>query len=262
MRDDPGIVGLVVDRITRGPLQGAAVTLRPLSEDTVALPPDTLPALPPVLTDPSGRFVFQGIADGRYRIEVERIGYRTVAESIDYRAALGKRVDVGMVQEAVELEPLLVVADARSFHLDATGFYDRRRRGLGRFVTRDELLAATTLRVSDVFRTMPGVGMGGGRPGSGEQVVVLRNGCRADVYVDGVHLAPPAPIDALLTPHDVDALEIYHASEVPPAFRTTGCGAVVIWTHVPDPGSVGNPFSWKRVLAAVSFVGAAILLTR
>lgn len=104
--------------------------------------------------------------------------------------------------------------------------------------------------------------MSGRGSAPGEEVVRLRGGCLADVYVDGVRLSPPAPVDALLAPTDLDALEVYHASELPAGFRTTTCGAVMAWTHVPNPGSVGDPFTWRKVLAAASFLGLALLLTR
>lgn len=255
-RSGPGIGGVVVDRVTGQPLEGAAVAVELLAGDA-----DTLAAPAPVVTDPSGRFVVDQIADGRYRIEVDRIGYRTMTDSMDYQAALGLRIDVQMVEEAVELEPLLVVAEARSLHLESAGFYDRRRRGLGRFVTREEVLADHALRISDLLRTMPGVRMRGAGA-LREEVVVLRGGCVADIYVDGVRLAPPAPVDALLQPTDLDALEVYHASEVPARFRTTSCGAVVFWTHAPNPGTMANPFTWRKVLAVAGFVGLALFLTR
>lgn len=255
-RAGPGIVGVVVDRVTGRPLEGAAVAVELLTEGA-----DTLATPAPFVTDPSGQFVFEGIADGRYHIEVDRLGYRTMADSVDYQAVLGLRIDVQMVEEAVELEPILVVVEARSLRLESAGFYDRRRRGIGRFVTREEVLEDNALRISDVLRTMPGVRM---RRGGAfrEEVVVLRGGCRADVYVDGVHLAPPAPVDALLAPTDLDGLEVYHASELPAGFRTTTCGAVVFWTHTPNPGTVAEPFTWGRVLAAAGFLGLALFLTR
>lgn len=256
-RSGPGIVGVVVDRVTDRPLEAAAVALELLTEGG-----DTLPAPVPVVTDAAGRFVFEGIADGRYRIEIDLIGYRTMVDSVDYRAALGLRMDVQMVEDAVELEPLFVVAEARSLHLESTGFYDRRWRGIGRFLVREELLAGSALRITDVLRTLPGVRLRRGGSGPLEDVVVLRGGCLADVYVDGVPLAPPVPVDALLSPTDLDGLEVYHASELPAGFRTTRCGAVVLWTHAPNPGTVGDPFTWRRALVVATFVGLALFLTR
>lgn len=257
---EPGLVeGVVIDRETRLPVEGVAVLLEPTDDSTGT---SVLPTPAPVLTDQSGRFRFRGLTDGRYRLEVERIGYRPASGSLDLRATVGARVDVEMVSEAVELEPLFVVAEAGSLYLDNAGFYDRARRGIGRFVTRNEILDRNALYLTDVFRTMPGVRVWRGAGVGSDSRVLLRSGCVADVYVDGVRLLPPVSIDALVQPTDVEAVEVYQESEVPAAFRTTTCGAVVIWTHVPNPGLPGNPLTWKRVLAVVGFAAFAIVITR
>ena len=255
---DPGlVVGLVVDRESGEPLEGVAITVRTTVDDP------NPPAVPgPVLTDDSGRFMIRGLVDGRYSIAVERIGYQDVASSLVYRSDLGVRIDVEMVQEAVELEPLLVVAQGGSHYLENAGFYDRTRRGIGRFVTRDEILARNLFQMSDVFTGMAGVRVTrGGRPGS-EGVVLLRGGCMADVYVDGLRLLPPVSVDNLVQPLDVEAVEVYSGPEIPAAYRTTSCGAVLIWTRVPNPGVPGSPLTWRRVLVVAGFAAFAFVITR
>lgn len=255
-RDAPGIVGVVVDRETRQPIEGVAVTLRPMDGAPGLAPP------PVLFTDAAGRFLLGELESGRYDIAIERIGYQPVVDSIAYRSELGLRIDVEMVSDAVEMDPLLVMAEARSRNLDANGFYERRRRGIGRFVSRDEIQERSAMRVSDIFRGMAGVRMSSGGRVSGQGgVPLLRGGCRADVYLDGVRTIPPFPVDALLHPDDLDAVEVYHGSELPAQFGTTSCGAVVIWTHVPNPRT-GQPFSWKRLGIVVGFIAAALLLTR
>lgn len=255
-RDAPGVLGAVVDRETRQPIEGVAVTLRPMDDEPGLVAPQ------PVLTDARGRFVVGEMASGRYRIAIERIGYRSIVDSVAFHTDIGLRIDVEMVPDAVEMDPLLVVAEARSRNLEANGFYERRRRGIGRFVSREQIEAGSIMRVSDVFRRMAGVRMSSGGRISGQGgVVLLRGGCRADVYVDGVRTIPPFPVDALLHPNDLDAVEVYHGSELPARFGTTSCGAVVIWTHVPNPRT-GQPFSWKRLGFVAAFIAAAFLLTR
>ena len=198
----PGIVGTVVDRATRLPLEGVLVRLD----------------------------------------------------------AVGEGVEITeMAAEAVELDPLLVVTEARSRNLDAAGFYDRRARGVGRFVSRDDITSSNALRASDLFRTMPGVRMSSSGRFGEDGVVLLRGGCVADVFLDGVRTNSPFPMDALVGPMDLDGVEIYHGSEVPPRFGPSQCGAVVIWTHLPNPGT-GRAFSWKKFLAALGVMGLSVLL--
>jgi len=249
-RDEPGLRGTVVDRETRRPLEGAVVTL--------TLPEGEAPVRS-TLSDAQGRFAFTGIDDGAYQIGLQRVGYRPAEEPVGYRAAMGLRVEVEMVGQAVELEPLFVVTEARSRVLEANGFYERRRRGLGRFVSRDE--ATHALRVSDIFRTMPGVRMSVTDRFGQDGVVLLRNGCVADVYLDGARTTSPFPVDMVLAPGDLAAVEVYHGSEVPPRFGSAGCGVVVFWTHLPNPGS-GEPWSWTKLMVALGVFGGSFLLFR
>jgi len=253
---DPAVLGVVVDRETRQAIEGVAVTMHPASDGV-----DTLAPLPPDLTDADGRFGFTGLDDGLYRIVLVRIGYRTVVDSVSFRADMGLRVEVEMARHALELDPVLVVTEARSRDLQANGFYERRERGIGRFVSRGETVLRDAFLASDVFRYMPGVRMSStGRPGN-RGVVLLRGGCVADVYLDGVRTLRPFELDALVRPGDLEAIEIYHGSEVPARFASTGCGAVVLWTRTPNPTS-GKSMSWKKVLTVAGLIGTSILLTR
>lgn len=252
-RDGVGIRGVVLDRETREPLEGAGVTLEPVGEHAEGQVPRS------VLTDPEGRFVLGGLQDGSYRIAIERLGYGTVSDSLTYRSAAGLRIEVEMVAEAVELEPLLVVTEARSRVLLGNGFYERRRRGIGRFLTREEDAVHTALRASDLFRGIAGVRMSSVDRFGQDGVVLFRNGCVADVYLDGVRTSSPFPMDALVSPGDLEAVEVYRGAELPSRFGTTSCGAVLIWTHVPNPGT-GEPFSWTKLLVAVGVFGVSFLL--
>jgi hypothetical protein len=249
-----GIRGVVVDRESGHPIEGVAVTVRRVGDGTEVRPVT-------VLTDASGRFGFGGLESGRYGIEIERIGYQPILSSVDFRADFGLAVDVELVQEAVELEPLIVAAEARSRNLDANGFYDRQSGGIGRFLTREEIQARNELRVSSVLRTIGGVRMSSGGP-RGQGLILLRHGCVPDVYLDGVRTMQPFPVDDLLQTNDVDGVEVYQASEVPARFGNTNCGAVVIWTHVPNRGARGSPFTLGRALTVIGFTALALFFTR
>ena len=80
----------------------------------------------------------------------------------------------------------------------------------------------------------------------------------ADVYVDGGRMIRPFSVDFSLRPDDVEAIEVYHASEMPAEFGTTTCGAVMIWTRVPNRGT-GTQFSWVPVLSALSLLVLALM---
>ena len=250
--ETPGIEGRVIDRSSRLPLSEVAVILEALDESTPGFRVLT------VLTNPDGRFSFGVPPAGRFAIRVERLGYRTVRDSVTHRPELGLRMQVELAEQAVELEPLLVITEARSRALQANGFYNRQRRGLGYAVTRDEAALQRAMRTSDAFRMMPGVQVRPGGMGVGRGIVRLRGGCLADVYLDGTRTVSPFPVDDVLQPNDIEAIEIYRASEVPPQFGHSNCGVVLIWTYVPPAGAEGS-WSWTKFFAAVGLFGMTLL---
>ena len=261
--DTLGVLGTVVDRDTQNPLEGVAVTMTPLADSTGARPAGPTPAT--VLTGADGRFVFEQLDNGHYRITMERLGYGALADSVAFDAAFGLRIQAAMVPEALELEPLFAVVEARSRSLEANGFYQRRARGIGWFIARDEIQEGRYQRVSDVLRMVPGVRISTAspRPLAPDGVVLLRGGCVADVYVDGVRTVRPFPVDLMLNPDDLDAVEVYHNAEMSARFGTSTCGAVMIWTHVPNPRPGGShPFTVKRTLVVLGFIGAVWLIAR
>jgi hypothetical protein len=68
-------------------------------------------------------------------------------------------------------------------------------------------------------------------------------------------------IDQILSPYEVEAVEVYRrAGEVPAQFGPESCGAIVIWTRQRPPGAMQRT-SWKRLLVAAGIV-AGILLAR
>lgn len=251
----PGVVGKVADGETRQPLEGVTVTLR-WEVDTLARRVETWGAT----TDARGRFAFRGLPDGRYRLELARSGYGSLVDTVSFRGSLGLRIEAELVPEAVEMEPLLAVVEARSRRLEASGFYERRDRGFGQFVARDEIEDRDPGRVTDLLATMRGVRLGL-TPGPGDdRALSMRGGCVPEIFLDGVRTMRPFSLDASLHPDDVAGIEVYHSAELPVQYRVSGCGAVLVWTHVPNPDESGDSWSWGRILPFVGVVGAAFLL--
>ena len=90
----------------------------------------------------------------------------------------------------------------------------------------------------------------------------MRGGCRPDLVLDGMPLGPVEglAIDDYMTPNEIEAIEVYHGIEAPIRFGNSPCGAVVIWTRVPEPVRGGGSF-WKKFLVAGGFMVIALLLT-
>ena len=90
----------------------------------------------------------------------------------------------------------------------------------------------------------------------------MRGGCRPDLVLDGMPLRPVEglAIDDYMTPNEIEAIEVYHGIETPIRFGNNPCGAVVIWTRVPEPVRGSGSF-WKKFLVAGVFMTIALLLT-
>jgi hypothetical protein len=87
------VFGIVAERGTGNPIQAAAVRLISAGNEQAL----------ERLTDASGRFSIPSVPAGRYRLRVERFGYKTVEQAIELRTDSDVRVE--LVVEAVELEP-------------------------------------------------------------------------------------------------------------------------------------------------------------
>lgn len=250
--DQEGVVvrGRVTDLTTQRPIPSVGVRLLDLNADRRLAWEG--------MSDSTG--VFQGprLPPSTYGIEVEALGYSTLSHEMDISgygvADLG--IELGPV--ALELEPLVVVTRRRS-RLEVAGFFQRRNRGFGHSLTREEIEARRPTFVSDLVRTMPGVTIAPSMMGGGG-ILRMRGGCVPDVVLDGVRLSSPVVLDQLLTVEDLEGIEVYSGSTSPVEYSHSSCGTVLAWTR--DPGRAGgSPWSWKRAGAAAGFILLGFLLT-
>lgn len=222
-----GIRGRVLDAETGQPVAGATVEVLDAGEV----------ALRRVVTDTAGGFSLRVAETGRYHLRSERIGYETVTSPpIDMVAGDTLVVELRMATEAVVLAPLTITASSRRSPWDRTldEFYERQRRGWGRFIGPAEIERLRPVTVTQLLHGYPGIRI---RYGRGMQSTVLmrtgRGNCAPTIYVDG-HRMPGNDIDQWVTGSAVRAVEVYsRAMEVPGEFasvRNWNCGAIVIWT--------------------------------
>ncbi|HEX8696275.1 MAG TPA: TonB-dependent receptor plug domain-containing protein [Longimicrobium sp.] len=124
-------------------------------------------------------------------------------------------------------------------------FYERKERGRGAFLTRDELDRRKPRRLVDAFRDIPGIRV---VPTSRGEILQVngttpfmyttgdarRGECPVQYYLDGMSWEPDLPgvISNDIRPDEVEGIEVYRRlSEVPTEFRRPGseCGVVLIW---------------------------------
>jgi hypothetical protein len=116
-------------------------------------------------------------------------------------------------------------------------FWERRARGFGKFVTRDEIEKKGASRFVDVVRSVSGLSIMTYR---GRQEIRFRGAaigsanCPPQYWVDGIPLERGSAEE--FTPENVEAIELYASpATTPPQFSTRSptCGTVVIWSRLP-----------------------------
>ena len=114
-------------------------------------------------------------------------------------------------------------------------FYERLEDGRGRFFTRFDIEQRSPVLMTDLLRGVPGIRISRlpSDPTFSFEVIFPR-GCVPLIYVDGAALGRGIDIDGLMTPEQVEGMEVYtRGVQVPMQYRQTGaaCGAIVMWTR-------------------------------
>ena len=229
---------------TRGEaVSGAEVRLTPLGQD--------LNASIVLTTDAKGRFALADAEVGLYVLEVSSLGYATVSDTVEARSGRVNHVSVRLPEEALEIEGVTVEVEARIRRLDESGFYQRKREGLGVYIDADAIEARLPIHVSDLLDRTLGVYIGSTVGEVGVHAVVVIRGCLPAVYIDGVLARRAGPfdrnpnprgtgrpmpqyLDDLVHPSQIAGMEVYRSpAELPLQYAgtRTQCGVILIWTH-------------------------------
>lgn len=223
---------------------GAEVRLTPLGEGVNAGP--TI-----VATDADGRFTLPEAGAGLHVLEVSSLGYATVGDTVEARAGRVNHVSIRLPEETLEIEGVTVEVEARIRRLDMSGFYERKRVGLGVHIDADSIAARFPARVTELLDLTLGVQIGFTVGQAGGREVVLIRGCLPAVFIDGTLARragpfdrnpnpqrtgrpPPDYLDDLVSPSNIAGMEVYRSpAELPTQYTGTGseCGVILIWTH-------------------------------
>jgi hypothetical protein len=220
--------GRVVDHATDEPVPSAAVSL--------AAGPHGTRGLGTRVTDEEGRFLFQDVTPGTYRLRVTMLGYHAMADTLQVPSEGDLELLLPLSTDPIRLEPIVVTAERVPWFMR-----DLERRRLSRsgfFLTREEIEDRHPRHITDLLVTVPGGRIAPAPPYG--YTLLLRGGCRPGVWLDRVRLTSPGSLDQLISPSNVEAIEVYHALELPAEFGSHPCGGVLIWTRVgelPPPGS-------------------------
>lgn len=264
-RASANLVGEIVDRRSEDPIPAARINLVRASDGA---------SVWSGVSGDDGEFRTSPLPLGEYRLQVEAPPFVALAEPVTLYETGTVDLRVEMVGVDYELEPVVAVA-RRASRLEREGFYRRLAQGTGDFVTRADIDARQPPEPSDLLRRLPSVILGGGTGSPGGPQIFLRGrgrqgadpsqpGCTPLFVFDGVPMDLDGPwgLDNLVTPDNLEAIEVHRGAFVPPQYAgLTDCGVVMVWTREPGAGGRLLP-GWKKLLAAGGLVGLVILLTR
>jgi hypothetical protein len=216
------IRGVVLDARTSRPVAGATLSLRSNGATTV--------------TQGEGAFRLPVMAAGRFVLETRHVAYATRSDTIHLAEGQTAIVHIRLVETAIELPPITV--ETRSRRLDDAGFFSRKERGLGAFLTRDDMDRRRARNVSDVLASVAGLrrsmtSQGDSRVDSRGGKMITRR-CELQYFIDGVRSEIGKVGVDIIPIANVEGIEIYRGgSEVPMQFDSgsAACGAIVIWTR-------------------------------
>lgn len=191
----------------------------------------------PAMTEDDGTFRLEEVPVGTYTIVTNHLGFETRHDTLEVPIGRDVRLEVPLAAEPMRMSPLEV--SVRSNWLVETGFYERREKGFGKFITPEELEKRPLTSLTQALKTVPGVTMGRSCQGIFCREVIqmslsrTRAGCDVKFYMDGQEMHGTVNPDNIAV-HSLAAIEVYRGiSETPGQFYGR-CGSVVIWSKRSD----------------------------
>ena len=223
-----------------------------------------------VRTKWDGEARFDGLDAGPYQVQVRALGFAPGDIDIQVKGdSLEIHFDLERIPSALDTVRVAAEETKRDLHMEP--FETRRREGIGRFLTRPELLDDRTKSLQWVLSThfagfqIKEKGIISRQPSG----ITRDNECPVLVYLDGMQLesvktAPPKLVDPragggggrgrgesivgtpdpdarriadleIIRPEELAGVEVYTRTTAPQQYRPIGnyCHVVLLWTYFP-----------------------------
>ena len=189
-------------------------------------------------TNPRGTFQLFTATIDTVTIAIRAVGFTAIEALLTTREGKWDTVLVQLEPSGQRLREVNVRGNVVRRANGLRDFEERRTRGVGLFITREQIAARNSSRISDVIRNERGVNVVRGRVRFVSQGGIRGTVCQPDIWLDGFQ-AKGLEVDDIPA-SDIEAMELYASfSSVPFEFTprnttTIPCGTIVIWTRVPD----------------------------
>jgi Carboxypeptidase regulatory-like domain/TonB-dependent Receptor Plug Domain len=193
---------------------------------------------PETRTNDQGDWTLGNTPVGTRMLEVRALGYYPDRRRVDI-VSDGQPVHVTLSTLEAVLDTVRIMSNR--LKQDDSGFNDRRRKGVGHFMTPKDIARRQPIAVSDLFRSMPGILLEGGV----EKRIKMRGAfgkCDPAIYINGMPMTSQRAnggvvtvavddIDGWMRPRDVTGIEIYAGDSAPVEYQQgmSGCGSILIW---------------------------------
>ena len=230
------VAGLVSDSVGVG-IAGANVSLLGISGQ--------------LYSNEEGLFRMQGVPSGDQRLVARRIGFRPETLSVSVPADRGLEVHVRLRPAALQIAPV-VIAARPGYTGRMRGFFERRDRGNGHFFTAEDIERRRPRAVSDLLRTLPGTRI---NQASGQNVITFRGmRCPPLIWIDGAPASAAYLDPDMFSVNSLAGIEVYPGPATVPAELMwvrgkASCGAIALWTKVPEPRGKTSPKVSAETLA-------------
>ena len=183
-----------------------------------------------------GRWALADLPAGTHTLEARVIGWVPQRIPVDLVSGRTDTIVITLAERVATLDRVTIVGQ-RQTGSALEGFVKRRRQGMGRFLTQNQIQDRAAFSVGDLLRGIPGVRI---ENNMFDQAIYVRN-CMPNVWVDGQYLSDGATsLSFLVRPEEVAGVEVYSSLSATPAeFQRmaqgsamgAGCGSIVVWTR-------------------------------
>ena len=187
-------------------------------------------AIGEVVSAPDGTFRLSAVPYGTQSVEVTALGYYPRRYAIDVRPGDVPNVTIPMLEMAPVLDSVRIVAKRQTAATLHREFDERSAHGSGQYITEDMIAKASVLETAELMQQVPGLYVMSDTVYSSRGVTALTGNrvCQPTLYIDG---NPSGGTMNDIVPSAIHGIEIYASSnEVPPQYRSSSCGAILIWT--------------------------------
>jgi hypothetical protein len=185
-------------------------------------------------TDSLGRYRFSAVPAGEHQVAARAIGYDRWVGALRFSASDTVGVDILLGTALTKLATMRITAEANDRWTAVTlrEFEDRRRTGLGRFLTKDYFEANEGQSVGSLIaRRFAGL-RHNGKSGYLEAVSIASRGrnCVPNIVLNGIQTNDFSI--GLLQATEILGFEFHTATTLPAQYNMTGrgCGTFIIWT--------------------------------